>query len=193
MKNSKTMILVFAVAFLVVLGAYQQGKLHADGAINPAKIGVVNMTKVFENSNWNKQQKELMQAEQDKMKAELVKMQAELQQIQANLKLMTPGSEQFIKLREEMAEKQAMLSVRQESFQDTMGRKMQKWAEEFHQRLFKVAEHLAKEKGLDLVITDEMADFVQMTKSRILLYHNPQYDLTAEALAEMDKAETASE
>jgi len=187
MKNSKTTVLAAAVAILVVLGAYQQGKLNADSEIKPAKIGVVNMTKVFENSNWNKQQKELMQAEQEKMKAELIKMQAELQQMQANLKLMTPGSEQFIKLREEMAEKQAMLGVREDSFRDTMNRKMQKWAEDFHQRLFKVAEDLAKEKGLDLVITDELADFVQMTKSRILLYHNSQYDLTAEALAALDK------
>ena len=47
MKYSKTTILVVGVVLLVLLGAYQQGKLNADSEVKPAKIGVVDVTKVL--------------------------------------------------------------------------------------------------------------------------------------------------
>lgn len=187
MKNSKANVLTVMVGALVLLGAYQQGKLDADSEIKPAKIGVVNMTRVFEESARNKQWKEKMQADQETMKAELIKLQNELSQIQATLKLMTPGSEQHLALRKELADKESQLRSKESFFRETMNIEMQKFGEDFHKRLFKVAEQLAKEKGLDIVITDELADFVQMTKSKILLYHTSQYDLTDAALAAIDK------
>lgn len=186
MKNSKTTILVLTVAFLVLLGAYQQGRLDADSEIKPAKIGIVNMTRIFENSAKNKKWREQMQAEQVEARNQLNQMNTELEAIRANLKLRTPGSEDFMKLRQDMVEKASLLEARETLNREKVNFQMQKLAEDFHAQLIKVSADIAKSKGLDIIVTDELADLAEMTKSKVLLYHNIQYDLTDEVLAAMD-------
>lgn len=195
MNYSKTTILVVSVAFLVSLGAYQQGKLEAESAINPAKIGVVNVTEVLENSVLNKEWQEKMQQEQTDTKNDFNKMRTEVEAIQANLKLRTPGTEDYLKLRKEMTEKGAMLEAKNKFYQDKVTFEMQRWTEELYQRLMKVVSDVAKDKGLDMVIADEplmlpspsLQDFMLTVKTRKLLYHNSQYDLTDEVLAALDE------
>ncbi|MHC4232266.1 MAG: OmpH/Skp family outer membrane protein [Planctomycetota bacterium] len=195
MKHSKTTILAVAVALLVSLGAYQQGKLNADSSIKPAKIGVVDVTKVLEESASNKQWQEKMQQEQTDTKNEFNQMRTEVEAIQANLKLRTPGTEDFLKLRQEMVEKGAMLDAKNKFYQDKVTFEMQRWTEELYQQLLKVISDVAKDKGLDMVIADEalllpspsLQDFMLTVKTRKLLYHNSQYDLTEEVLAALDK------
>ena len=196
MKNSKTTILVVSVVLLVLLGTYQQGKLDADSAVKPAKIGVVDVTKALESSARNKQWQEKMQQDQTDTKNQFNQMKTELEAIQANLKLRTPGSEDFLKLRQEMVEKGAMLEAKNKFYQDKVTFEMQRWTEELYQQLLKVIADVAKDKGLDMVIADEslilpapsLQDFMLTVKTRKLLYHNSQYDLTDEVLAAMDKA-----
>ncbi|MEN8126811.1 MAG: OmpH family outer membrane protein [Planctomycetota bacterium] len=195
MKNSKQMWIVL-VAALVVLGAYQHGKLNADAAVQPAKIGVVDVAKVLENSARNKQWQEKMQQEQTDTKNEFNKMRTELEAIQGNLKLRAPGSESFLELRQEMIEKEAMLDAKNQFYQDKVTFEMKRWTEELYQQLLKVIANVAKDKGLDMVIADEslnlpspsLQDFMLTVKTRKLLYHNSQYDLTDEVLAAFDKA-----
>jgi len=196
MKNSKTTILVVSVVLLVLLGTYQQGKLDADSAVKPAKIGVVDVTKALESSARNKQWQEKMQQDQTDTKNQFNQMRTELEAIQANLKLRTPGSEDFLKLRQEMVEKGAMLEAKNKFYQDKVTFEMQRWTEELYQQLLKVIADVAKDKGLDMVIANEslilpapsLQDFMLTVKTRKLLYHNSQYDLTDEVLAAMDKA-----
>ena len=196
MKNSKMTILVLMAALLVLLGASQQGKLDADSAVKPAKIGVVNVTKVLEDSAKSKQWQEKMQQEQTDTKNEFNQMRTEVEAIQANLKLRTPGTEDFLKLRQEMVEKGAMLEAKNKFYQDKVTFEMQRWTEGLYQQLLKVIEDVAKDKGLDIVIADEslflpspsLQDFMLTVKTRKLLYHNSQYDLTDEVLAALDKA-----
>ena len=187
MKNSKTTIFVATIAILVLLGVYQQGKLNASAQIQPAKIGIVNMTRVFEESAMNQKWKAKMQQDQTDTRNEMKKMQAELDAIQANLKLRTPGSDEYLKLRQEMIEKKSLLEAHDTMYREKVNYQLQQLAEDFHAKLLAVCERVAKEKGLDIIATDELADFVQMTKSKVLLYHNSQYDLTDEVLAIMDK------
>lgn len=196
MKHSKNTILVVTVAALVLLGAYQQGKLDADSEVKPAKIGVVNVTKVLENSVSNKQWQEKMQQDQTDTKNQFNQLRTELEAIQANLKLRMPGTEDFLKLRQEMVEKGAMLEAKNKFYQDKVTFEMQRWTEELYQQLLKVVADIAQDKGLDIIIADELLDlpspslqdFMLTVKTRKLLYHNSQYDLTDEVLTALDKA-----
>lgn len=187
MKQSKTTLLTAGIGVLVLLGAYQQGKLNASAEIKPAKIGIVNMTRVFEESAMNRKWKEKMQQEQMQTRNEINQMRTELDAIQANLNLRTPGSEDFLKLRQDMIQKRSLLEARETIYREKVNYQLQQLAEDFHGRLLEVAADVAKKKGLDIIATDELADFVQMTKSKVLLYHNSQYDLTDEVLATLDK------
>jgi Skp family chaperone for outer membrane proteins len=196
MKKSKTAMWGVSVAVLVLVGAYQQGKLDADAEVKPAKIGVVNVTEVLENSVRNKKWQEKMQQEQTDTKNEFNQMRTELEAIQANLKLRTPGSEDFLKLQQEMIKKKAMLDAQNNFYQDKVTFEIQRWTEELYQKLLKVVSDVAKDKGLDMVVADEsldlpapsLQDFMLTVKTRKLLYHNSQYDLTDEVLKAFDKA-----
>ena len=194
MKNSKQMWIVLVVA-LVVLSAYQHGKLDADSAVAPAKIGIVNVTKVLENCQKHKNWQEKMQEGQTEMKAQFQKMKEELDAVQANLKLHDPGSEDHLKLLQEMAEKTALMDAKDKFYQDKVTAQMQRWTEGLYQELLKVVSDVAKNKGIDVVIADELLDlpapslrdFMLSIKTKKVLYHNSKYDLTEEVLAAMDK------
>lgn len=195
MKNSKH-IGVFAVIALIVLGAYQHGKLNAVSAVAPAKIGVVNVTNVLENCQKHKQWQEKMQSEQSQMKAQFGKMDDELKALDANLKLRTPGSEDYLKLLQELTEKSAIADAKNKFYQDKVTAEMQRWTELLYQEMLKVVGDLAKEKGLDMVIADELLDlpspslrdFMLTIKTKKMLYYNQNYDLTGDVLAALDKA-----
>lgn len=194
MKISTKIGLAFVIA-IIVFGSYQHGKLNAYSAANAPKVGVVNVTKVLENSERHKQWQEKMQAEQSETRKQFDTMKKELDALQANLKLRAPGSEDFFKMRQEMAEKAALLEARDESYRNRVETEMQKWTETLYQELLKVAESVAKDKGLDMIISDELLDlpapslrdFMLTIKTKKMLYHNDAFDLTDEVLAALDK------
>jgi Skp family chaperone for outer membrane proteins len=196
MKNSKQIGFVIIVA-LVVLGTYQHGKLNAVSAVAPAKIGVVNVTSVLENCKKHKQWQEKMQAEQAEMKTQFGKMDEELKALDANLKLRTPGSEDYLNLLQELTEKSAIADAKNKFYQDKVTAEMQRWTEGLYQEMLKVVSDMAKEKGLDMVIADELLDlpapslrdFMLTIKTKKMLYYNANYDLTGDVLAALDKAE----
>lgn len=196
MKNSKCIWIALVIA-LVVLGAYQHGKLNAGSAVAPAKIGVVNVTNVLENCKKHKQWQEKMQAEQSETKAKFAKMEEDLKAVETNLKLRTPGSEDYLKLLGELTEKSALADAKQKIFQDKVTAEMQRWTESLYQEMLKVVEEVAKAKGLDMVIADELLDlpsptlrdFMLTIKTKKMLYYNTNYDLTGEVLTVLDKTE----
>jgi len=194
MKNSKQVWVVIVIA-LVVLGAYQHGKLNAVSAVAPAKIGVVNVTNVLENCKKHKQWQEKMQAKQSEMKAQLGKMDEELKGLDANLKLRTPGSEDYLNLLQELTEKSAIADAKNKFYQDKVTAEMQRWTEGLYQEMLKVVSDIAKDKGFDMIIADELLDlpspslrdFMLTIKTKKMLYFNANYDLTGDVLAAMDK------
>ena len=155
------------------------------------------MTTVLENSQKHKQWQEKMQAEQAETRKQFEKMREELEALQANLKLRTPGSEEYLKLRQEMNEKGALLEARDESYRERVEQQMRNWTESLYQELLKVTEQVAKDKGLDMIVADELLDlpapslrdFMLTIKTNKLLYHNSNFDLTDEVLTALDKTE----
>ncbi|MBP8604491.1 MAG: OmpH family outer membrane protein [Phycisphaerae bacterium] len=197
MKNAKLMYTFSAVAIVVSLGIYRQAHLDAAAAAAPAKIGVVNVTQVLENCAKHKQWQEKMQSERTAMENEYKKMKDELDALQANLKLRTPGSEDALRLQSEMLEKKALMDAKDEFYRTKVESEMQRWTESLYQKLLTVVQDVAKTKGLDMVIADEqldlpapsLRDFMLTVKTKKLLYRSEQYDLTAEVLAALDKAQ----
>ena len=196
MKMYKQVCIVL-VALVILLGMYQHGKLNAYSASSAPKVGVVNVTTVLENSKKHKQWQEKMQAEQTETRQQFEKMREELEALQANLKLRTPGTEEFLKLRQEMNEKTALLEAKDQSYRDRVEMQMQNWTESLYQEMLKVIEQVAKDKGLDMIIADELMDlpapslrdFMLTIKTKKVLYFNSNFDLTAEVLAALDNTD----
>ena len=193
MKSSKQMFIVLVVV-LVVLGAYQHGKLQADSAVAPAKIGVINVAEVLENTREHKAWQERMKTEQVAVRQEIETLNNELDALEANLKLRTPGSEDYLTMLEELTQKQARLEAKQKINSIKTEGQMHQWTENLYQKLIKVTEEIAKSKGLDMVIayeaidfpTPSLRDFTMALRAKKMIYHNSKYDLTAEVLSAMD-------
>jgi Skp family chaperone for outer membrane proteins len=195
MKISKHIGTLFIV-LIILVGAYQHGRLNAYSATTAPKIGVVNVTHVLENCQKHKQWQEKMQNEQAEVKKTFTKAREELEAIRANLKLRTPGSEDYLKLRQELTEKTALLEARDDFYRNKVEVQMQTWTESLYQEMLKIVEDVAKDKGLDMILADELMDlpspslrdFMLTIKTKKLLYHNSNYDLTEEVLAALDKS-----
>ncbi|MCI0498812.1 MAG: OmpH family outer membrane protein [Planctomycetales bacterium] len=197
MRHSRVAFGMMLIVIVVVLGTWQQGRLHADAAVAPAKIGVVNVTQVLENSAKHKQLQEKMQNDRAAMEAEFKKMKDELDAAQANLKLRTPGSEDALRLQGELLEKKALMDAKYEFYRSKVETEMQRWTESLYQKMLTVIKNVAEAKGLDMVIADEildlpaptLRDFMLTVKTKKMLYYKSQYDLTAEVQAALDKAD----
>lgn len=196
MKAAKQ-IIPAVIAAAVIMWAFQCGTLDAADSASPAKIGVIKVTDVLENCQQHKDWQAKMQAERGEMEKEFTRMKTELEALQANLKLLTPGSVDYLKLQGDMLEKKALMEAKDEFYRGKVEAEMQRWTEELYQKLLKIVEKLAEDKGLDMVMTDEsldlpapsLRDFMLTIKTKKMLYFNPKYDITTAALEAMNKTE----
>jgi len=196
MKLTKqvTAALVIAIMFI---GAWQVGRLDAESAVAPAKIGVVNVTDVLENSQKHKDWQAKMQKERARMEGEFEKLKAELEAMQANLKILSPGSADYLKTQSELLEKKAVMQAKDDFYRTKVEAEMQQWTELLYQKMLTVTEQVARQKGLDMVISDEsldlpapsLRDFMLTIKTKKMIYHNPNYDITTAVLEALNKAD----
>ena len=194
MKNSKFYTIVILAGVLVMLGAYQQGKLNADSAIAPAKIAVVNVTKVIKTCDKFKKWQDAKQKEVQEIEAEFKAMQEELAALNENLKIRTPGSEDHRKLAKQFVEKKTTLQAKDAAYKEVWENEKELWTEQLYQQLLGVIDKVAVQKGLDIVIANEelnledpmRPEIMQTIVTKKLLYHNSKYDITDEVLAALD-------
>ena len=197
MKNSKFYTIVILAGVLVMLGAYQQGRLNADSAIAPAKIAVVNVTKVIKTCDKFKKWQDAKQKEVEQIEAEFKAMKDELAALNENLKIRTPGSEDHRKLAKDFVEKKAALQAKDSAYKEIWDNEKEMWTEQLYQQLLGVIDKVATQKGLDIVIANEefnlkdpmRPEIMQTIVTKKLLYHNSKYDITDEVLAALDATE----
>ena len=180
-----------------MLGAYQQGKLNADSATAPAKIAVVDVTKVIKTCQKFKQWQENKQKEIQSIEAEFKTMRDELEALRENLKIRTPGSEDHRKLTKEYIEKSAALQAKDAVYKEVWESEKEQWTEQLYQQLLGMIDKVATQKGLDIVLANEelnlkdpmRPEIMQTIVTKKLLYHNSKYDITEEVLAALNAAD----
>jgi Skp family chaperone for outer membrane proteins len=195
-KKTKQFIVAMTLA-VAVLGVYQYGTLNAAAEAAPAKIGVVNVTNVLETCQKHKDWQNKMQAARTGMEKEFNAMRTELEALQANLKLMTPGTADYLKMQSDFLQKKAVMEAKDEFYRTKVEAEMQRWTEELYQKMLKVVEEVAKQKGLDMIIADELLDlpapslrdFMLTIKTKKMLYYKPNYDMTSAVLEALNKAD----
>lgn len=194
MKNVKYYMAATLIAVAALMAAYQHGTLHAEAGAAPAKIAVVNVTKVITNcrkfKDWQAQkQKEIQQIE-----SELSTMQNELKSLQEDLQILAPGSVDFQKREKEFIEKRAAYQAKDTVYKDLWDRQKEQWTEKLYQQLLTVIDEVAAKKGLDIVLANEdlnltdpmRPDIMQTIVTKKILYRNSKHDITDQVLAALD-------
>ncbi len=195
--KSRAIIVGGVLAGLVCLAGYQQGRVEAArSAIAPAKVGVVSIDKILRTSKKHETWKKTMDAEEIRIRAEFDKAKSELDLLVADMRTRTKGSEDYLKLNRDYAEKEALLKAKDSYYEQEMTQKVQNWTESLYQAIQARINDVAKKNGLDLVIAREDAEFPAVSMRDLLLtirtnkvlYYSEALDITDEVLAALDAA-----
>ena len=184
-------IIAMALAAVAATGIFRQVQADATGA---AKVAVVDVTRVLEQSKKHQAWKDKMEKEQEKMKAEFTAMRSELQSLEENIKLRNRGSEDYIKLTGQFVEKKAIMEAKNAFYEEKVTSQMQTWTEDLYKSLMIVVDRVAQQKGIDIVLAKEqldlpapsLRDFMLTIKTKKVLYNDPKMDITSEVLAALD-------
>jgi Skp family chaperone for outer membrane proteins len=186
-----TAVLAGGAAWMI----FQQGFAAGQESFAPARVGIVDVTKVLENCKKNKQWQEKAEADRSRVQAEFQQMRKDLEALQANIKQRKPGSSDYFSLMSEYEEKRAVMEGRNTFYENKFTQEMQQWMESLYTDFMKVTEMVAREKGLDVVLGKEtlempaptLRDFMLSVKTQKVLYSRPELDITDDVLAALDK------
>jgi Skp family chaperone for outer membrane proteins len=195
MKLGRVLLLGFVITVLAVSLGYRQG-IAASDKIAPAKVAIVDVTKVLQNSQKHKQWQEKMTADETQMKAEFQRSQKELESLKANLDLLKIGSKDYIDAMKDFLDKKSLLDAKDKFYQEKVNIEMQQWTESLYTKMLEVTATLAQKKGLDIVLAQEqldlpaasLRDFMLSMRTKKVLYNTAQIDITDEVLVLLDEA-----
>lgn len=194
--KTRNIVIVILTAVTIWLGmGYEQGWAKSKEEIAPARIAVVSVRRVLENTKKSALWEEKARAEGKKIMAELEKLSKELQAIEADMATRKVGSSDYLKLMREGTEKQAILEAMDKFYQQELVLKQQQQIEQLYQEIIAAVASVAKEKGVDLVIAKEefrfpsssLRELTLVIQTSKVLYHAEHMDITNDVLAVLDK------
>ena len=192
--KTQNLVIVGLLTLGAVVGLnYNQGwaEVENDG---PVRTGVVNIGEIFETSKKHKEWQESMSAYEKKVQADMEKLATEIKAIDADIKTREPGSEDYFNLTRQSNEKKAAYEARGKFRDQEMVMKMQYWSEKLYKQIIDSVEKVAKDKGLDVVLTKEepsfpardMQDLMTTIKTNAVIYNSDRVDITDAVLATLD-------
>ncbi|MEN6309100.1 MAG: OmpH family outer membrane protein [Anaerohalosphaeraceae bacterium] len=196
MKLRNMLLAGVIVVVLCLSFGYRQGVAAGEKQIGPAKVAVVDVTKVLQNSKKHKAWQEKMTAEETTMKAEFQKDKKALEALQANMDLLKPGSKDYIDAMKDFLDKKSLLEAKDKFYQEKVNMEMQQWTESLYTQMLDLIKEIAQRKGTDIVLAQEqlelpaasLRDFMLSIRTKKVLYSGDQVDITDEVLAAMDEA-----
>ncbi len=194
MKSSKILLIGLVSALVLWTLGYNRGRVTARVVTTPAKVGVVNVNTILQNSQKHKRWQEKMAAEERQLTAELDKLKSELDFLQKDMATLKRGSDDYIKLLRSMAEKQGVYEAKKQYYDQEMTMKVQAWTETLYADIQARVAEVAQRSGLDVVLGAEhvelpaanMRELLLDIKTSKVLYHAEGLDITTEVLAALD-------
>jgi len=194
MKLSKMLLAGAIVVVLCLSFGYRQGVAAGEKQIAPAKIAVVDVTKVLQNSKKHKVWQEKMTAEETVMKAEFQKDKKALEALQAGMDVLKAGSKDYVDAMKDFLDKKGLLEAKDKFYQEKVNMEMQQWTESLYTQMLTFIQEIAQKKGLDIVLAQEqldlpspsLRDFMLSIRTKKVLYCGDQVDITDEVMSALD-------
>jgi len=194
MKARNVIIGLLTAAVISLSVGYEHGWAEAKEEISPARVGVVSVRRVLENSRKNAQWEAKARADGEKIRMELEKLSKELGAIEADMATRKVGSSDYLQLMREGTEKQAVLEAKDKFYQQELTLKQQQRVEELYQEIIATVASVAKRKGLDIVFAKEefrfpsasLGELTLVIQTSKVLYHAEEMDITNDVLTVLD-------
>ena len=187
----------------IILTGWQYSQAAKDKPVLPLKIGVVSVKEVFEKCLMKQTVEKNLAAEGDKKFNELKQLEATIEADKAALDKRKQDSADYMTMLKALMLKQSELEAQKQFYQQELTVMEMQGKEKIYRKILEVVTALAQEKALDIVLSrddnylnrpessaaaESPTELVLTTKTHKLLYFNPEFDITVEALAAMDKA-----
>jgi len=189
---------VKSIAVGVIL-IVMSGLLVSTGAEKAAdnkclKIGVVSVRKIFQDCKRNTKYRQEMLAERDKLEAELESMSKEIDASKSKLKMLKPGSADYLSGMKDVFDKQGSLQAKQEYFKRQVDMREQAVIEQLFKEVVKATGEIAKDKGFDMILEKSEPDLPAANSNELTLTistHKVLYsagcdDITDAVMAKVD-------
>jgi Skp family chaperone for outer membrane proteins len=194
MKLKLMVLVVLMAAVFVLFTGLGFGKDAPSGDAKCLKIGVVSVRKIFQDCRRNIKYKQEITAERDKLEAELENLSKQIDAGKSSLKMLKPGSADYLSGMKDVLDKQASLQAKQEFFKRQMDMREQVVIEQLFKDVIKATGEVAKEKGLDLVLEKSEPDLPAANSNELTLTistHKVLYgagcdDITDAVMAKVD-------
>lgn len=195
MKLGKVAGISLIVTVIALSLGYRQGVAAADKQIAPAKVAIVDISKILQNSQKHKQWQQKMTDQETQMKGEFQKDKEALEVLQKNLDLLNLGSKDYVDTMKEFLDKKSLLEAKDKFYQEKVNLEMLQWTENLYKQMLDVTSQIAQKKGLDIVLAQEeldtqspsLRDLMLNIRTKKVLYCTTQIDITAEVLAVLDE------
>jgi Skp family chaperone for outer membrane proteins len=135
-----------------VLAAMQYGRAASPVTPAASKIGVVSVRDVFNGSKKHALYQAQLAQRVSKARAQIDELNRQVDTAEAELKVLKPGTVDYVKQYQAVLEARSKLQNEQELLKAQRMAEDKKWFEDLYQEALKAIEDLAKAKGLDLVL-----------------------------------------
>ena len=159
-----------------------------------SRIGVVSIRKVFTNCKRNEIFRAESKVEQEKAIAELQQLRAEIKAAEAGLETLKAGTKDYLDLTQSLAQKKALLPVKQDYYEQQFAAKDKTWSEQLYKDILVSVKKVAQDKDLALVFEKDEPEFpferadelMLAVRTNKLLYSKSSVDITADVTALID-------
>jgi len=186
---------IIVMVLVIVMSGFITNAWAADKC---PKIGVVSVRKIFQDCKRNTKYRQEMTAERDKLEAELESLSKDIDASKSKLKMLKPGSADYLSGMKDVFDKQGSLQAKQEYFKRQMDLREQTVIEQLFKDVLKATGEVAKNKGLDLVFEKSEPDLPASNSNELtltistykVLYTAGCEDITDAVMAKVDANST---
>jgi Skp family chaperone for outer membrane proteins len=194
-RTIATSILVCGVALLM---AMQYGRAASQATPPASRIGIVSVRDVFSGSKKHAQYQALLAQRVSKARAQIEELNKQVETAEADLKVIRPGTADYVKQYQAVLEARSKLQNEQELLKQQRMAEDKKWFEDLYQEALKAVDALAKERGLDLVLERSEPRFPLASAEEVLstvgthkvLYGGGCVNLTNDVIDRVDASAT---
>jgi Skp family chaperone for outer membrane proteins len=191
----KTTFLSCLAGMIILAMVYEYCQAQQKTNTQSAKIGIVSIAEIFNNSKRSIAHKREISSEQSKKNEELGKLSKELKAAEAMLSALKQDSTDYMSQREKCINMRVSLEAQQAINKEQTILKQYRWRKSFYQDILQITSELARQKDLDVVLEKDQIDVPALSVNELnqtMLTHKVLYsggctDITDELITQLDK------
>ncbi len=188
---------IFTVS-IIVLAAFVIGTISNRAGANASQaksnIAIVSIPRIMAESKYAASMQKQVMLQKDASVAELEKLRAQMDAVKADMDTRRRDSDDYLRLRRELLQKQAIGESQKEFLQEDLMYKNKQSMERLYAAILAAVKQIAEAKGIELVLdcdevqlpSPSVSELTMMVQTHKVLHYAPYLDITDEVMKVVD-------